>query len=108
MIRINEIVTMNKGTLAIIFTDDRSGQRDVTFFKDIATEEDISELEVYTPKPTGDAQVFHFVYFVNKPPKIGLFMGKITTFERIGSVVRFGLTMIRTISSVYRPQKLKR
>lgn len=52
MIRINEIVAMNKGTLAIIFTDDRSGQRDVTFFKDIATEQDISELEVYTPKPT--------------------------------------------------------
>ena len=52
MIRINEIVAMNKGTLAIIFTDDRSGQRDVTFFKEIATKEDISELEVYTPKPT--------------------------------------------------------
>lgn len=31
MIRINKIVSMNKGTLAIIFTDDRSGQRDVTF-----------------------------------------------------------------------------
>ena len=52
MIRINEIVAMNKGTLAIIFTDERSGQRDVTFFKDIAIEQDISELEVYTPKPT--------------------------------------------------------
>ena len=52
MIRINEIVAMNKGMLAIIFTDDRSGQRDVTFFKDIAAEQDISELEVYTPKPT--------------------------------------------------------
>jgi len=52
MIRINEIVAMNKGTLAIIFTDERSGQRDVTFFKDIATEQDISELEVYAPKPT--------------------------------------------------------
>ena len=52
MIRINEIVAMNKGTLAIIFTDDRSGQRDVTFFKDIATEKDISELEAYTPKST--------------------------------------------------------
>lgn len=52
MIRINEIVAMNKGTLVIIFTDDRSEQRDVTFFKDIATEEDISELEVYTSKPT--------------------------------------------------------
>ena len=52
MIRINEIVAMNKGTLAIIFTDERSGQRDVTFFKDIATEQDISKLEVYTPKPT--------------------------------------------------------
>ena len=51
MIRINEIVAMNKGMLAIIFTDDRSGQRDVTFFKDIAAEQDISELEVYTPTP---------------------------------------------------------
>ncbi len=54
MIRINEIVSMNKGTLAILFTDDRSEQRDVTFFKDIATEEDISELEVYTPRPTDE------------------------------------------------------
>lgn len=54
MIRINEIVAMNKGTLAIIFTDERSGQRDVTFFKDIATEKDIPELEVYTPKPTDE------------------------------------------------------
>ena len=52
MIRINEFVSMNKGTLAIIFTDDQSGQRDVTFFNYIATEQDISELEVYTPKPT--------------------------------------------------------
>ena len=52
MIRINEIVAMKKGPLAIIFTDERSGQRDVTFFKDIATEQDISELEAYTPKPT--------------------------------------------------------
>ena len=55
MIRINEIVAMNKGTLAIIFTDERSGQRDVTFFKDIATEEDISDLKVYTPKSTDAA-----------------------------------------------------
>lgn len=54
MIRINEIVAMNKGTLAIIFTDERSGPRDVTLFKDIVTEQDISELEVYTHKPTDE------------------------------------------------------
>lgn len=52
MICINEIVAMKEGLLAVIFTDDRSGQRDVTLFKDIATEEDISDLKVYTPKST--------------------------------------------------------
>ena len=54
MIHINEIVAMNKGILAIIFTDNRSGQRDVTFFKSIATEQDIFGLEVYTPKATDE------------------------------------------------------
>ena len=54
MIHINEIVAMNKGILAIIFTDIRSGQRDVTFFKSIATEQDIFGLEVYTPKATDE------------------------------------------------------
>ena len=33
--------------------------------------------------PTGDTQMFRFAHSVNKPPKIGLFMGKITTFERV-------------------------
>ena len=33
--------------------------------------------------PAGDAQMFRFAYSADKPPKIGLFMGKITTFERV-------------------------
>lgn len=58
MICINEIVAMKEGLLAVIFTDDRSGQRDVTLFKDIVTEKDISELEVYTHKPTDEFVTF--------------------------------------------------
>ena len=52
MIRIDEIVALNGGLLAIIFTDTQSEQRDITLFKRHATAEDLDRLEVWQPKPT--------------------------------------------------------
>lgn len=52
MIQIDEIVALNGGLLAIIFTDTQSEQRDITLFKRHATAEDLDRLEVWQPKPT--------------------------------------------------------
>ena len=38
---------------------------------------------MYTLKLTGDTQMFRFDYSVNMPSKIGIFMGRITTFRRV-------------------------
>ena len=52
MIRIDEIVALNGGLLAIIFTDTQSEQRDITLFKCHASAENLDNLEVWQPKPT--------------------------------------------------------
>ena len=54
MIRIDEIVALNGGLLAIIFTDTQSEQRDIALFKRHASAEDLDNLEVWRPKPTDE------------------------------------------------------
>ena len=54
MIRIDEIVALNGGLLAIIFTDTQSEQRDIALFKRHASAEDLDNLEVWLPKPTDE------------------------------------------------------
>lgn len=54
MTRIDEIVVLNGGILAIIFTDTQSEQRDITLFQRHATAEDLDSLEVWQPKPTDE------------------------------------------------------
>lgn len=43
--------------------------------------------------------MFRFAYSADKPPKIGLFMGKISTFERVKSTIPCGIPTIGTIAS---------